>query len=212
MNIEKALTLLNNNQLEELKHYLTLELLATKNKKQANIVKTIEKYIKNIDEHRPTFKAIQHDETNHQYIIDGYTAYYFNEYNKDLDILPQNNDKLLDIHNIIKLKGDYQELTPNDTLTLNNIKNYIKYYKAETKDKNVVVPFGNRYINANYLKTLLDIFATTDNITYITPPEKHNPVYLTNGKITAIILPLRVTEMPQIDEIYNNFKETLENV
>ena len=211
MNIEKALTLLKNNQLDELKHYLTLELLATKNKKQANIVKTIEKYFKNIEEHRANFKAIQHTKDNHQYIIDGYTAYYFNEYVKELDILPQNNEASLNIYDIIELKGDYQEISPKDKTLLNNIKNYIKYYKFEANNKQPVAFFANRYINANFLKTLVDIFDNTDNIQYITPPEKFNPVYITNGKITAVILPIRLTETSKVDEIHNKFMETLEN-
>lgn len=211
MNIEKALTLLKNYQLDDLKHYLTLELLVTKNKKQANIVKTIEKYLKNIEEHRPAFKAIQRTKDNHQYIIDGYTIYYFHEYMKELDILPQNNDPSLNVYDFIKLKGDYQEISPNDKTLLNNIKNYIKYYKIEADDKQPVAFFGNRYINANFLKTLVDIFDDIDNIQYITPFEKFNPVTITNGKITAFILPIRLTESSKIDEIYNNFMDTLEN-
>lgn len=199
--IEKLLMLLKDNKLEDLKNILTQELLKCTDKTKANLFKVVGKYLKNADEFRPILRTIQH-KNGKQFIIDGFSAYIFDTYVKELEELPNSNEELcMNIDAILDKTTRYNNISEEDLMLLKNIKKYISYYKTQDiyktddKKKSVIIYFNNKMFDAKMLETTADILGNDlEGCVQINETDWFKSTQIKTQNITAIILPLRVSE------------------
>lgn len=215
--IEKLLNLLKDNKLDELKDALTTELLKSTDKTTANLFTAVKKYLKNTDNARPVLKTVQHMQGK-QFILNGYSAFVFNEYQTALDELPNTTDETqcFNVFQLINSTADYSPLEYNDIIILKNIKKYISYYKLYNNiDRNkstdiIPVFWHDKFFNANLLAETLE-FLQPDDLKIA--PNCHHFQLKTNS-ITAIILPLNITksdEQQKIIDFTNKFLDDFQN-
>lgn len=215
--IEKLLTLLNNNQLDELRKELTQQLLNTTDKTQANVFKAVSKYLKNCDSFRPVLQSIQH-QNGKQFICSGFSAYIFETYREELEQLKNSTDlESLNIYNIIDNRTKLRELSEEESLILKNIKKFITLYKQQefynSKDKHINIYFNNKFFNANMISELVSIMGTdTESMQITCDNGKINQTKVQSKDITAIILPLRITDDDFANKIIDFTNEFIKQV
>lgn len=202
--IEKLLNLINNNELGEAKQILKIELLKNSNNKNIKLLDVVKKYLKNADKSRPVLQTIMIKD-NKQFICNGYSMYIFENYIEDFDILPNSTENILDYKQIYKNRN-YQSINDYDMSILKNIKKIIAYYKqidGIDKKNGFIIPFANKYYNANMILELCNMYQNNfDNLKIYTSENELELVQFTNDNITSIILPVRVKEEEK--QLYND--------
>lgn len=216
--IEKLLELLKENKLEELKTELTSELLRGTDKKSANLFSAIKKYLKHsasINKHRPALATILHH-NNKQFIIDGYSAYIFNDYLPELDNLPNTNEETINFDCILLKTPEYETIKSNELTLLKNIKKYISYYKLNfnedeelKKQEYIYIYWNNNCYDARLLEQTANIM-NFDNLQIST--YGNNQTQLKSQNITGLVLPLRVTDQNKKEIIKNFTSKFLESL
>ena len=217
--ITKLLKLLNDNKLEELKAELTAQLMKTTDKKKASTFNEIKKYLSKADAFRPILKTIQYN-SGKQFICNGFTAYRFDTYRPELNMLPNTSDlESLNINALINNYAEYIKLNENDLTILKNIKKYISLYKTQDfymKKQNIPVFFANKIFNADFILECVGIFGGDyDNLKMYNKEKEYEGIQLKSNDITAIILPLRINseeEKNKTIEFTNKFIENIKNI
>ena len=196
--INKAIELLKNNNIEELKELLEFERQASilngkgKDVKFATLVKNL---IKVNAESRPLLATIMHDKQDRQFICDGYMLARFEQHKEELDGLPQTPygaDKLNPDRIIIpKHLCEEYTLTDDEQLLLKNLDKYIAIHKTPNA-RNEIIPIYifDRLFNAKLLANFIKITGKFDKV-YL-PKEHYSPIGVFEQHITAIALPIRV--------------------
>lgn len=198
--IKKLLELANNNEIDKLKDKLTFLLLQSQDKKQANLYKSVEKYLQNskkLNENRQVMATLQHY-NNKQFICNAYSMCIFDNFVQELENLPTTNDMAsLPYTQILPKNVVYTELSKQDNIIINNIKKYIDLYKVQEfynkeNDKKIYIEFGNKIFDIKILKEIIDIMGA--NIVEIADCGNINGLLLKNGNITSYVLPIRVLD------------------
>ena len=196
--IEKAIELLNENNVKELKELLEFERQKSimngkgRNVKFATLVRNL---IKVNAESRPLLATIMHDELNRQFICDGFLLARFEQHKEELDGLSQTpySDNLIKPDRIIIPKHLCKEhaITEDEQLLLKNLEKYMAIYKTPNV-RNGIIPvsiFG-RTFNAKFLWNFIKITGQVDKV-YL-PEEPYSPIGVFEQHITAVVLPIRV--------------------
>lgn len=216
--IEKILNLLNNNNIPDAKQLLTIELLKLGGSKNVKLIDTIKKYFKSMDDSRPVLKTIM-VRNGRQFICSDFSMYIFENYNHDLDVLPQTTENTLDYTQIILKNPDYKDIDSHDLKVLKNIKKIIDYYKqinGVDKKNKFIIPFANKYYDAKMILELCNMYQ--HNFDDLKIHKTDNPVQLTqftDNNITGVILPVRVpdgNDAKLYDERLNNFFSLLDEI
>ncbi len=195
--IEKILNLINNNNISDAKQLLKIELLKLGGSKNIKLLDTIKKYFKSMDDSRPILKTIM-AKNGKQFICNGFSMYIFENYNADLDILPQTTENVLDYTQIILKNPDYKDIDNHDLKVLKNIQKIIDYYKQiDEVDKKspFIIPFANKYYDAKIILELCNMYQ--HNFDDLKIHKTNNPLQLTqftNNNITSVILPVRAND------------------
>lgn len=195
--IEKILNLINNNNIPDAKQLLKIELLRLGGSKNIKLLDTIKKYFKNMDDSRPMLKTIM-VKNGKQFICNGFSMYIFENYNDDLDVLPQTTENVLDYTQIILKNPDYKDIDSHDLKVLKNIKKIIDYYKqidGVDKKSPLIIPFANKYYDAKMILELCNIYQ--NNFDDLKIHKTGDPVQLTqftDNNVIGIILPVRVPD------------------
>lgn len=214
ININKILDLLNKNKIQEAKDCLIEALLKSENKKDFNLFKNVKKYIKQVDKYRPNLQGVLWKEGK-QFIIDGITAFIFDEYVEAFEELLnfRDEDQNIDVFKIFITIYGYEDITEKDEIIIKNIDKYISFYKSiDMEDKTPFVYFNNKVFNANVLKTVVGIMG--DELKY-TKSEPLHPTQFKTKNITGLALPIRIKEQKDIDkikEITYKFIETIKEI
>lgn len=216
-NIEKFINLLNENKLQELREELTQELLKSTDKLSADLFTTIKKYLKNTDNAHPLLKNIQH-KNGRQFVCDGFTAYIFNTYKKELENLPQVSEQdSLNIFSILDSNAIYSKINENDLILIQNINKYISLYKTQqwyNKKEEMIVKLANKYFNAEFILTLKKVFDDNLNELEIADLGNNRAIQFKTNDITAIVLPIRVPkhdDFKQFDDFAELFIKQLKD-
>lgn len=223
LQIEKALNMLKEQKLEDLRLYLQGLYFKSEDNNKVKLFETVKKYLKNTDNTRPILKTIQNSKVlNCQFICDGYTAYIFRNHIKELDELPNSTDGCIAIEQIIRQNQLYSTLKKDEEILLKNISKYIKWFKTldiYNKDTKVVIYFRDRVFNANYFNELVKITGLKSlTIQDLDNPLRHNALQFDNDEIYGLILPLRFhdkkdkTADMQYEEIKNITQQFIENM
>lgn len=196
--ILKIIELLEKNNVDEAKQILQLEILKNeKGSKNCNLVEFVKKYLKR-NKTRPVLQYIQtlHEK---QTILDGYTMFIFDEYNKDLEILDKIPEELknnqFDYEKLLTNQNNYEyENTDEDfKLILKNINKIIAFAKskdyeiADTFGKFIPIAYNKYFFDAKRLQDVYNVMQNFDNLQI----NKNNSfLQLKNEKITAVICPM----------------------
>lgn len=217
--IEKALDLLKNNKLEDLRLLLVGEMLGNSDKRTAKLFDIVNKYIIRAGKNRPSLHNILW-RNGKQFILDGYTAFIFRSYISDFNNLPnlRDEDQCLNIYQVFNSQAQYNILPLEDLCIYINIKKYIRYYKQlpeYKKGDTISVFFAGRVFNAVYIELCLDILGTDFiHYNYINRDEdaSKQPLQMHNGCIDALVLPIvpNQDEVVRVKTITNNFIKDLE--
>ena len=217
--IIKLLELANNNEIDKLKDKLTFLLLQSQDKKQANLYKSVEKYLKNsskLNNGRQVLATLQH--YGKQFVCNGFSLCVFDDYVEELENLPTTNDMAsLNYNAILPKNVVYSELTKQDNIIINNIKKYIDLYKVQefyNKDngKKIYIEFGNKIFDINILKEIIDIMGASD--LQIADCGNLSGTMLKNSKMTSYIMPIRVFDktMEFFDKVREFTREFVEKM
>lgn len=214
--IKKLLELANNNEIDKLKDKLTFLLLQSQDKKQANLYKSVENYLKNakkLNENRVVLHTLQH--YGKQFVCNGFSLCVFDDYVEELEDLPKSDDLLsLNYNSILPKNVVYSELTTQDNIIINNIKKYIDLYKTQEfykdNDKKIYVQIGNKIFDTKLLKEIIDIMGASD--LQIADCGNLSGTMLKSSKMTSYVLPIRVldnnyTFMNKVKEFTREFVE-----
>lgn len=218
--IKKLLELANNNEIDKLKDKLTFLLLQSQDKKQANLYKSVEKYLQNskkLNENRQVMATLQHY-NNKQFICNAYSMCIFDNFVQELENLPTTNDMAsLPYTQILPKNVVYSELSKQDNIIINNIKKYIDLYKLQDfynkdNDKDVYVQIGNKIFNTKYLREIIDIMGASD--LQIADCGNLSGTMLKSSKMTSYVLPIRVFDknndfMEKVKEFTSEFAEKM---
>lgn len=208
-NVEKMIKLLDEKEYSELRVLLVGELLSKEDKSRYNLFSAVSKYIKKNVGNRNLDKVYYYN--GKQFIINGYTAFIFNDYIKELDELPNERENSINIFNVIDTgEHNYISLSEEDEIIFKNLNKYASYYKTQpiydkSKSNMILVPFNNKMFNIDILKDAYNIIGKdTDKLVISNHydcllDDKGNkvitsPTQIKNENITGIILPVRYNE------------------
>lgn len=157
--IEKAIELVNNGKIDDLKALLAYErqkeILNGDTKKTAFLT-AVKAVIDNKDLKltRPSLACIEHTPDGKPFICDGYLAVRWNVAKPELDGLPQDLGTAIAINNLINVDiVDRYTVTDDDRLIMRNLAKFTKL----SNDKNKTIYLFGSFFNAWYLKRLFDI-------------------------------------------------------
>ena len=149
-----------------------------------------------------------------QFICNGITLYYFNEYRAELEALPQTNGESINAKQILNTKQIAEDLNAEELQLLNNIKKYISFYKTlKGIDKRASFPvpaFGKIY-DAKIILECCEVYNFNfNNLKVVRTENEAHPTQTTNGKITAVLLPMRIRKEEDKNKIEENYKNFIE--
>lgn len=208
MNIENLLKLLNDNNLQKLKHELEMELLKSNTTKaKFNIIKSVETYLRKTDKTRPVLKTVMEQPNGTVAILDGFTGAIYNS-KITIDTLKSqlpttdaaNSINLQNILNANNL-NNAKEYIPSkeEEVLLTHLKQYKSICKAAAIDKKdmTAIKLFNRYFDIDVLIKGLSICGKLEDLEFLTTDKITEPLFITNKQeqITGIILPLRPTSV-----------------
>jgi hypothetical protein len=201
--MKKLLELLNNNQLDDLRIELTKRLLKEEHK-SPKLLQAIKNYFKKAPKERPVLQTIQHTKDNKQFICDGFSIYYFNDYISEFDALPQ-SDYTISINPQSILATINPQNKPSDTTlnTIRDIKKYIAFAKTlpqYDKKEQLTITINDVPFQAYLIEQLNDIIPTEDIISLDIAP---NGMFITTQTIKALVLPVRYTKQDYTKEFIN---------
>ena len=201
--MKKLLELLNNNQLDELRVELTKRLLKEEHK-SPKLLQAIKNYFKKAPKERPVLQTIQHTKDNKQFICDGFSIYYFNDYVSEFDALPQ-SDNTISINPQSILDTIKPQNKPSDTTlnTIRDIKKYIAFVKTlpqYDKKAPLTITINDVSFQAYLIEQLNDIIPTEDIVLLDIAP---NGMYITTQTIKALVLPFRTPTQDYTKEFMN---------
>lgn len=157
--IEKAIELVNNGEIADLKALLAYErqkeILNGDTKKTAFLT-AVKAVIdsKDLKLARPSLACIEHTPDGKPFICDGYLAVRWNIAKPELDGLPQDVGMPIAINNLINVDiADRYTVTDDDRLIMRNLAKFTKL----GNDKNRTIYLFGSFFNAGYLKKLFDI-------------------------------------------------------
>lgn len=205
--IEKAINLLKENKTNELKELLMIELLKEDKNKNVKIVDIVKKYLKAVND-RPMLKTVM-IKNEKQFICNGFNLIVFNEYVKELELLPQTTQDTLNYEQIL-FSGNQTEFKQEYKQIINDCENYLKFIKTldDFKKDNNPLKIGNFYYDANYIKLLKQLFCNDFEDATMQVEPKTGIIQIKNKKITFLQLPLRIIDeedKTKIDEVYTKF-------
>lgn len=201
--MKKLLELLNNNQLDELRVELTKRLLKEEHK-SPKLLQAVKNYFKKAPKERPVLQTIQHTKDDKQFICDGFSLYYFNNYVSEFDALPQ-SDNTISINPQSILDTIKPQNKPSDTTlnTIRDIKKYIAFAKTlpqYDKKEQLTITINDVPFQAYLIEQLNDIIPTEDIVSLDIAP---TGMYITTQTIKALILPVRSTKQDYTKEFMN---------
>lgn len=217
--IKKLLELANNNEIDKLKDKLTFLLLQSQDKKQANLYKSVENYLKNatrIDKNRVVLSTIQHY-NNKQFVCNGFSLCVFENFVSELENLPTtDSDNSLPYTQLMPKNVNFEYIDTQKNILINNIKKYRDLYKLQDfynkdSDKRIYIEFGNKIFDTEILKEIIDIMGASD--LQIADCGNLSGTMLKNSKMTSYIMPIRVFDkMEFFDKVREFTREFVEKM
>lgn len=207
--IEKILQLINNNKLDDAKQLLKIQLLKNDTTaKNTKLVDVVKKYLDKQDNTRPILKTVM-VKNDKQFICNAYSLFLFENYLTELDVLPTSSEHkwdVLDYTKLIRSNIKYNNIDENTLTILKNIKKINTYYKnidGVDKKSQFAIPFANKYFDAKMILDLCNMLQHDFDGLQISATTDTDAIQLTNGRITALLLPLRVFK-DEDKQLYNN--------
>lgn len=169
-----------------------------KSTSKIDYLKACKTYIDKMDDSRPALKGIQRKADGTQFVLNGYSAYIFNNSIPALDILPQTpTESCIKIENIIPKNVPEYTMTDNDRFVWDNLKAIKKAMQNDLDNKNggkrdtstKLVAFCGRSFDIDMLLTCQQFIEAPERIEAGTATL--NPITITDNKVLALLLPVR---------------------
>lgn len=211
--ILKTIELLNENKTAEALELLKIELIKSEDKKSAKLCEVVKKYLNKTDKARPILKTIMQQD-GAQFICNGISLYYFNEYRPELEALPQAQGESINAKYILNTSGSAASINAEDLKILKNIKKIVNYFKTLDgidKREPFPVPFAGKVYDAKLLQECCEIFNFNfEDIQIIKTDNQRASTQLKDGKITAVLMPMIIRSEEFKQKTDTNIKKFFE--